>query len=82
MKVAILNIQAFKAFLERDATAELLEVASNGWEVIRYRREECDPQGRGYGNWLWGHVYQNKKGRFTLVGEAVQDYKLFRSAEQ
>jgi hypothetical protein len=72
--------EGFGMWLANDPTIEPLPTTSE-WEIIRYRREEVIGPRNGEekltGNYLYGIVYRNKKGRVTLVGEAEEDYLTF-----
>lgn len=64
--------------LRNDPTVEELP-PTNDWERFRYRREETEGPLNGTekftGNYLYGIIYRTSKGGFTLVGEAVTDWR-------
>lgn len=46
--------------------------ANNPYSYFRYKRAT------EWGTDEWGQIYRNERGRFTLVGEAINDYKIWR----
>lgn len=66
----------FKGWLQADPTVELLPTTSE-WEVLRYRREQTDEQGRGLGVHTYSIIYRDKKERNTLTGDALTDWEIF-----
>jgi hypothetical protein len=67
----------FAAHITADPTAEILPPCSE-WELLRYRREDTDEHGRGYGTHSYGIVYINKRGQQHYTGAAEEDYQHWR----
>lgn len=68
----------FAARISADPTAEVLPACSQ-WELLRYRREDTDEQGRGLGVYSYGIVYINKREQQHYTGAAEEDYKNWRN---
>lgn len=74
----IYDANLIKRFIERikdDPSVEICDIPPQSeYEILRYRREEyC--QDVPTGGFNYGFVYRNNRGRFTLVGQAVEDYR-------
>lgn len=73
------KIRKFMEYLRNDSTIEELDIPPQSeYEVFRYRREEyC--QDMPTGGFNHGFIYRNNRGRYTLVGEAVNDWKSYEN---
>ena len=68
----------FKAHIEADKTAEILE-PTTPWELLRYRREDW-VDGHFMGTHDYGIVYCNKRNQRHYTGAAETDYKNWRAS--
>lgn len=67
-------VRKFMEKIRDDPTAEEIIIPrASEYEIFRYRREELF-EGRSTGYFQNGIIYRNSKGRFTLVGIAVEDF--------
>lgn len=81
MGIKTINPGIFRQFLahiQADPTAEILDRTSQ-WELLRYRREDTDEDGRGLGVYSFGIVYTNKHKHQHYTGAAEEDYKNWRN---
>lgn len=69
----------FAAHITADPTAEVLKPCGE-WELLRYRREDTDEQGRGLGCHSYGIVYFNKREQQHYTGLAEEDYINWRNS--
>jgi hypothetical protein len=79
MRLYSFDLARFREQIEDDPYAETIPLNKdkNPWLLFAYRREvmqDVDGEPHGTGSFEYGHVYRNKKGRYSLVGLAEEDY--------
>lgn len=73
------SIDEFIHELNDDPAVEVLPTIGNNYLYFKYRREETEGPHNGTENFTgafeYGYIYVNSKGRYTLTGVAVDDWK-------